>query len=227
MSNRMTLLSGLAAVFLVVLFWLLLWSPRQQDIVALDAQIAAAESEQAQLRTQIVSLRDVRERAPEIEALLAASEAIIPRDPGMPGAVRQLQQAAAEAGLTLRSISPGRPQVVTTEGVAVEPGTQLVSYPIIVLLEGGYFQTVDFLRRVEDPSISPRAFRWTGLNASVIDHPQLAVDVSGSLYAIVPAGGLPEVQQEPAPGASADDVEAGETDEDADVEVDVEVEVTP
>jgi Tfp pilus assembly protein PilO len=211
MSRRLVVLGGLGAVLLVVLFWLLLWNPKQEQLAELDTQIADAQSLQVQLQAQIAGLRDVREQAPEVQALLAASETIVPHDPAMPSALRQLQQAATEAELTLRSVSPGRPEVVIAEGLAMEPGTQLVSYPVGVLLEGGYFQVVDFLRRVEDPAISPRGFAWASLNASVLEYPTLTVDLSGAVYAVVPAGWVPEPT---APAEAADDDGDQATDDD-------------
>jgi Tfp pilus assembly protein PilO len=204
MTRRLVLLGGLAAVLLVVLFWLLLWTPKQEQLAELDTQIADAQALQVQLQAQVTGLREVRERAPEVQALLAASETIVPHDPAMPSALRQLQQAASEAQLTLRSVSPGRPQAVSAEGLVMEPGTELVTYPVGLLVEGGYFQVVDFLRRVEDPSISPRGFTWATLNASVLEYPTLTVDLSGAVYAVVPAGGIPEAP------ADADPVEGDE-----------------
>jgi Tfp pilus assembly protein PilO len=219
MSRPHALLGGLAAVLIVVLFWLLLWNPKSEELAELDIQIADAQAQQVQLQARIGSLRQVRERAPEAEAHLAASEVVVPRDPAMPAALRQLQQAASEAQLTLRSVSPGRAQPLAADDVAMEPGTQLVGYPITVLLEGRYFQVVDFLRRIEDPAISPRGFSWSSMNASVPEeYPGLTVDVSGMIYAVVPAGGIPE-EAPPPPMTDEngdvveDDADGTETDE--------------
>jgi Tfp pilus assembly protein PilO len=195
MKNPRALLGVLAVLLVGVLFWLLAWNPKQDEILALDEDIAAAQAEQAELQARIQRMETVRAEAPEVASLIAASEAIIPADPALPSALRQLQVAATDANLKLRSVSPGRPQPIEDPEVALEPGTQLVAFDVAVIVEGSYFQIVDFLRRVEDPAITPRGLRWTQLSASQKEdgsYPLLMVDLIGRLYGVVPAGGTPE-----------------------------------
>jgi Tfp pilus assembly protein PilO len=211
MKNPRILLVVLAVLLVGTLFWLLGWNPKQEEVAALDEDIAAAQAQQAQLESRIRELRLVREEAPEVAALIAASEAIVPSDPALPSALRQLQLAAADANLTLRSVSPGRAQLVEQTEVTLEPGTELVAFDVAVVVEGSYFQVVDFLRRVEDPTITPRGLRWTQLSAAQKEdgsYPLLLVDLVGRVYSVVPAGGTPE---EPASEPGASD---GETSED-------------
>jgi Tfp pilus assembly protein PilO len=217
MRNPRALLGMLAVLLVGVLFWLLAWSPKQDEIVALDEEIAAAQAQQAQLRTRVQELESIRAEAPEVASLIAASEAIVPTDPALPSALRQLQLAATESNVKLRSVAPGRPQPVEAPTITLEPGTELVSFDLTVLVEGSYFQIVDFLRRIEDPSVTPRGLRWTQLAASVPDgeYPTLNVDLVGRLYSVVPAGGTPEPPApEPEDGADESDDDAG-TDDDA------------
>jgi Tfp pilus assembly protein PilO len=195
MKNPRALLGVLAVLLVGVLFWLLAWNPKQDEILALDEDIAAAQAEQAELQARIQRLETVRAEAPEVASLIAASEAIVPADPALPSALRQLQVAATDANLKLRSVSPGRPQPIEDPEVALEPGTQLVAFDVAVIVEGSYFQIVDFLRRVEDPAITPRGLRWTQLSAAQKEegsYPLLMVDLVGRLYGVVPAGGTPE-----------------------------------
>jgi Tfp pilus assembly protein PilO len=204
MRNPRALLAALSVLLVGVLFWFLVWNPKQDEIIALDEQIAGAEAQQAELRSQIQALQTVRSEAPEVSALIAASEAIVPAHPALPSALRQLQMAATESNLTLRSVSPGRPQPVVDPAVTLEPGTELVSFDVAVIVEGHYFQVVDFLRRVEDPAITPRGLRWTQLAAGLgdDDYPVLTVDLVGRLYSVLPAGGTsePVTDADPADG---------------------------
>jgi Tfp pilus assembly protein PilO len=204
MNRTSMALSALGAVLLVVLFWLLLWSPKQEELEQAHLDIESVRSEQALTATRIRALEDVREQAPELEAELAAGEAILPRDAALPSALRQLQTAADEAGAKLVSVSPGRP-------TAVDEQPTLGRIPVNVELRAGYFQAVDFLRRLEDPTISPRGLTWANLDMSIDEYPTLMVNLSGQLYA--------QLEVPPAPVEEAPVVD-GETEADLDGQVD-------
>ena len=211
MTRVQTLLSALAAVLLVVLFWLLLWSPQQDELETVRADIERSQDEQRQLAAERDQLRNVRDEAPEVEAELAAAAAVLPSDPALPAALRQLQLAADEAGVVLESVSPSRP----TQVDEADPGVS--SIDVGLQLSGGYFQLVDFLRRIEDPEISPRGLIWGELALSRGDYPTLSASLSGSMFTRLPS--IPTEEPEEAPPADEDVDE----DDDADVDVDVEV----
>lgn len=216
MNRIQTLLAGLAGLLVVVLFWLLLWSPQQDELDELRAETEEIETEQEQTAARISALESVRDEAPQQEALLAAANTVIPREAGLAAFLRQLQQAADEAGMTLRSVSPSRPVP------AGEEAAGLHRINVGVQLQGSYFQLVDFLRRVEDPGITPRAMLWNSVNigGDPEEHPTLAVSLQGDLYAILPT---------PSADAPEDDGDAGEEDDeddgDGEDEADVDVEV--
>jgi Tfp pilus assembly protein PilO len=198
MTRTTVLLSALAAILVVALFWLLLWSPRQDELAQISEETDQVLAQQAELEGRLRALQAVREQAPEAEAVLAAGEAVVPRGTALPSAFRQLQLSADEAGLRLISVSPGRPGAV--EG---GPAT-LGELPVNVELEGSYFQVVDFLRRIEDPTISPRGLEWANASLSIADYPMLTVSLSGRMYAQLPAPPpAEEPVAEPAPGEDA------------------------
>ena len=214
MKRSQILLASLAAILLIAVFYVLLFQPARDEVALLELQIADELQAQAGLSQEIARLRTVREQAPEVEAELATAEAIIPRDASLPAALRQLQLAADESGVVLQAVSTTRPAVVTDapEGLSrIAAEVQLV---------GGYFQVVDFLRRVEDPAISARGLAWD--NATLArgeEYPELNVALSGSLYALIAVPPPPEVETPPVEG---DDGTAEGQDAD-DAEVDVEV----
>jgi Tfp pilus assembly protein PilO len=206
MTRTMVALSVLGAVLLTVVFWLLLWSPKQDELDQALVDIETVRSQQVQTESRILALEGVRERAPELEAEHVAGEAVLPRDAALPSALRQLQTAADEAGATLVSVSPGRP-------VAVEGGdATLGQIPVNVELHAGYFQAIDFLRRMEDPTISPRGLTWSNLDMSIDEYPTLIVTLAGQLYAQLPAP--------PAPAEEAQDPAEDGADAEASVDVD-------
>lgn len=191
--NRQTLLVGVLGTILVVaLFWFFLWSPKDAELEEVNQQIAAAEQQQIQLQAELRRLEGIRDEAPEKQAQLAAAESVVPREAALPSALRQLQLAADDSGVTLMSVAPTRPESVED----LDP--HIVAMALNVQLEGGYFQVVDFLRRIEDPSITPRGIVWQSLTAATTpeDYPVLTVALTGEMFAVLP---VPPGEQ---PGAS-------------------------
>ena len=205
--NRMAwVVAALGAVALIALFFVLVFQPAREELAEVEDQIALEQAEQARLQGEIERLRSVRESAPGVEADLAAADAIVPRDPALPALVRQLQSAADESGVTLTSVATSRPVELETP-----PVEGLSSIAVNTQVEGGYFQIVDFLRRIEQPSITPRGLAWVNATVTRDDasYPDLNVSLAGQAYAViaVPLPPEPEVEQEDA-GDDDDDDEA-------------------
>lgn len=210
MRRIQAFLAVLVALLLILIFWFALWSPAQEDLEALEVSIEDEENIQAQLRATISDLQEVRQDAPAAEARLAAARSVVTGNPALPAALRQLQLAADESGLTLRAVSTARPT-----GVGDDLG--LASINLAVQLEGTYFQTVDFLRRVEDPSITPRAVLWNGVTVTITEHPELSVALSGDLFVIAPIAEQPEEAVDDPEGAEETAEDGDETDGDDEV----------
>ena len=205
--NRMAwVVAALGAVALIALFFVLVFQPAREELAEVEDQIALEQAEQARLQGEIERLRSVRESAPGVEADLAAADAIVPRDPALPALVRQLQSAADESGVTLTSVATSRPVELETP-----PVEGLSSIAVNTQVEGGYFQIVDFLRRIEQPSITPRGLAWVNATVTRDDasYPDLNVSLAGQAYAViaVPLPPEPGVEQEDA-GDDDDDDEA-------------------
>lgn len=203
MTRQAAMLTALGVVLVLVLFYFFAFAPKNEELAVLHEDIDTAVAQQATLEARIAALQEVRLRAPEIEAALAAAESIIPRESALPSALRQLQLAADDSGVELTTISPGRPVAVPGE-VA-----ELSSIGVTIAIQGSYFQLIDFLRRIEDPAITPRGILWTSGTVAPADYPQLAISLSGQMYAVLPA------PVAPAPAET-----------EADVNVDVDVETT-
>lgn len=196
MTRQAAILSALGVVLILVLFYFFAFQPKNEELALIQEETDAAIAQQATLEARIAALQEVRLRAPEIEAALAAAESIIPREAALPSALRQLQLAADDSGVELISIAPGRPAV--GEGEAAELSTLTLSLAV----EGSYFQLVDFLRRIEDPAITPRGIEWTSGTVGAGQYPVLSVALSGEMYALLATPPAPEESPtaEPAPG---------------------------
>lgn len=204
MTRVQIILAALGAVLLVVLFWLLLWSPQQEELESVRGQIEDAQAQQSQLAAERDALRAVREEAPGVEAELAAASAVVPPDPALPSALRQLQSAADEAGVVLQTVSPARPSQVD----GADQGVSRIN--VSAQVSGTYFQLVDFLRRIEDPEITPRGIVWNSVNLARAEYPTVTATLNGSMFTRLP-GPPPEPEED-------EDVD----DDDADVEVEIE-----
>jgi type IV pilus assembly protein PilO len=205
--NRTAIALGvLAALLLTVLWWVLLMSPRRDEIAAVEQQVLDIQAQQTTVQQQIVALQEVRATAPEIEADLVAVETVLPSSAALPSAIRQLAQAADDSGVTLTAVVPGRPVAAAT----ADPASGLAEITIAVTLEGSYYQLVDFLRRVEDPTITPRAILWDNMGVTIPPdpgYPTLAVTLTGRAFAVLPplpGAPAPETAAPPADGAPAD-----------------------
>ena len=224
MKRSQILLAVVAALLVVALFYLLLFQPRRDEVAELEAQVLAEEEQQQLIQAEIDRLRLVRDDAPRVEADVVTAEAVVPRDPALPSALRQLQLAAQDAGVTLQSVTTTRPAAL--EDAEGPPGLSAIG--VDLQLVGNYFQVVDFLRRVEDPSITPRGLSWNNATVARDDYPELNVALTGEIYAFLEAPPAPEAATEPVPEGGAADAEntepgaEGETDVEADVDVEVE-----
>lgn len=210
MSRAVQLLIALGAVALVTLAFLFLIKPKLDEANELRVEAEDLQGQQATVRTQIQALQDVRSRSPNLEAELAAVSAVIPEDPALPAALRQLQMAADDSGVTLVSVSPSTPA-----NAGIEDAPRLASITVNLAIEGGYFQVVDFLRRIEDPVITARGFLIQDVGVSTQEYPTLTVSVAATMFSLLDAPAEATPEPEPTGTETAT--------EDADVEVDVDV----
>ena len=194
--NRQALLLSLLALLLIgALWWVFLYSPGQADLATLEDDIAAAEAETVTLTTRVGQLERIRATAPETEALIAQLASIVPTDPALAGAIRQIEAAAQDAGVRVEGLSTSRPSGADD----IAPGLHRIS--ISMAVEGSYFQLVDFLRRLEDPTVTARGVVFDALSLSATEYPTLAGSLTGAMYAVlepVPDADV-EVPEEVAP----------------------------
>lgn len=182
MKRATLLLAVLGTILVVVAWYLLVWSPRAEALTDAETAIVDVQAQQATTRSRIVALQGVREQAPQLQADLAAAESLLPRDTALPSALRQLQQAADASNATLVAVAPTHPE-------AIEGADGLYVMGLTGELRGTYFQIIDTLRRLEDPSISPRGLTW-GTAVFTVDSdagaPELIVNLSGQMFAVLP-----------------------------------------
>lgn len=177
MSRIGWVLTALLCLLLIIGWYFLIFDPTSEEIAGVREETEFVEGQTAMALARAEQLREIRAEAPAAEADLAIGRSLFPDDPSLPAVFRQLQQAGDEAGVRLSSIAPTAPSNVDYDGG---------SYAAIGLslnVEGSYFQVVDFARRIEDPSITPRALLWEGANLSLGEFPELNVTLTGTVFA--------------------------------------------
>lgn len=187
MTRRAPLLIALAAILLTIAWWYLMYQPRRVEQAAYVDQTAQLQTERQQLQAQIVTLREVEKNQVFYRTQLERLVEYIPNDPGQPEALEALQQAADSSGVELSQMVFSDPDLV---GDAPEPNeelTALARIPMQVTVDGGYFQVVDLLRRIEvDLVRAVKVSAVTMAEEAEESFPNLTVTLSGHIYAVLP-----------------------------------------
>jgi type IV pilus assembly protein PilO len=147
--------TALLCLTLLALTYVLLLAPRRAEAAELQEQQVVAEARNDALRIKLLQLKDQFLKLPESQARFAEILAQLPVEPQTPTLVRDLDTMAKGAGVSLLHVTPGSPAAV--DGVE---GVQAV--PQEIEIEGDYFDTVVFLRKLQGEM--KRAFLVTGLD---------------------------------------------------------------
>jgi Tfp pilus assembly protein PilO len=161
------------AVVLSLLWYFLLWSPQGKRMAAAEERRETAEQTNDGLEVELARLRDLEARRPELEDQLSQLRRSVPDRPQLARFLLSANEAADRSGVELTTVSPARPAADTTaaqatatttsttaasgSGDAATTATTAPAGPVApsaitvsLLVEGGYFQILDFLNRVDD-----------------------------------------------------------------------------
>ena len=142
MNRRLLAFSLLGFLFVTVLWYFFLLSPRNGKISDLDDQLQTAIAEGDALRVAAVALRDVQDNDVAFLAAIGQMEAGIPEEPELAVFIEEVTALAEATGIELQSIAPSEPTASQT----------LPVYEITVTLamEGEYFEMLGFLFGLDD-----------------------------------------------------------------------------
>ncbi|MDQ3973136.1 MAG: type 4a pilus biogenesis protein PilO [Actinomycetota bacterium] len=199
MRYRGPLVGVLVGVLLTAAYWFLLYQPRADEQAALQSETAELSAQQQQLRNEITALEEVQANEVEIRQALARLEAYIPSGLAQPSAIREFQQSADAAGVEITSVTFTEPEVVEEAPETGEENTALVAIPVTMVVEGGYFQAVDFFRRLEVQGLRAVLVDSVAIAEGEDEFPSLATTWSGQLFAVVAVPPEPAVTASPAP----------------------------
>jgi Tfp pilus assembly protein PilO len=142
MNRRTVILGALIAVGMVALWWVFVFSPKSGELGDAKEAVSEAQRRGQTLAAQANQLRDLEKRSPQLEAQLARYSAAIPEQPNQSDFISGLNDIADASGITWQSVTMQEP----TQTNPGEPPTIQVQ----ISLDGGFFQTLDYLNRLED-----------------------------------------------------------------------------
>ena len=207
MTRRAPIIVVVCALLLTVAFWYLLYQPRRQETARYTAQTAELESQRAQVQAQIASLREIERNAEDYRSRLERLAEFIPDDPAQPTALRELQRAADESGVDIVETTFADPEAVVDAPPAGDEVT-LAQIATQMTVEGGYFQVVDLLRRIEVDLARAIKIDTVAMAESEESFPRLSVTWTGQMFAVLPIadvlveGGVPVPPTQPTEGAT-------------------------
>jgi Tfp pilus assembly protein PilO len=142
MNRRAVVLGAIAVIGIVALWWVFVFSPMGSDLDEAKEDLENARREGLELTAERNELQDLQDRSPELEADLAQLSAAIPESANQADFISGLNDIADESGITWQSVTMQEP----TAGTPGQPPTIAVQ----ISIEGGFFQALDYLNRLED-----------------------------------------------------------------------------
>jgi Tfp pilus assembly protein PilO len=105
-NQRIGLVTAGAALVLVVVWYLALWSPQGHKLTQAHADQTKAAAQVTHLQAQVAGLQALVRNIPADKTKLGQYTAAVPDNPQLPAALDQIQSAASTTRVTLSSISP-------------------------------------------------------------------------------------------------------------------------
>lgn len=144
MRRQARLLGAIAgAVVFCLLLYVFVIGPRRSELSDVRAQVEDARVQQLQLRQQLAVLRDLQDRAPDLQADLEEIRGFVPKTNEVPNFIFQVQEAANRSGVGVLQVTPELPK-------QPPEGASLAEVRITIRADGGYFSLQDFVRRLYD-----------------------------------------------------------------------------
>ncbi len=195
-SRVWTLGTAVAVVLILLAGWFLLVSPTKAKASDVEEQAASQAQANAQLASKIEQLKVQAADLPAQEAKLAKFRQKIPAQPALPSFIRSLSDISKKSHVALISLEPQTPQALsvpvaataatTEDGAATDSGTvtldtappsQVQFVQTQVTIQGGYFNTEQFLTKLEGLK---RSFLVTGFDINAM------TDATGTDSAVSP-----------------------------------------
>jgi Tfp pilus assembly protein PilO len=180
------ILAIVATVVVVALFFFLFIRSRQSNLAQIRSDIEAEENTSIQLTTELNRLKDLQERAPQLQAELAEIKQFVPENHEIPNFIFLVQDSATAAGVDFLSMAPELPKVPPEQA-------PLAEVRITIQAKGGYFSLQDFIRRLHNLDRAVRIDSLTMAEASEEGGPvEIAMEILARVFFELPAEAPPD-----------------------------------
>lgn len=205
MNRRVMLIAVGAAVVVLLVWYAALWSPNNSNLKKAKDRKSAAVQQQQQLEAEITRLKEAQRNEPQNRAKLETLRTAIPDDPALGQFILDMNDAASRAGVDFISIAPSEPRLsaaaqaaaaaaTTTTTAAGTSATTAAASPtttvpvgptppaeisIALQVQGGYFQLLDFLNRLD---ALPRLVVTDAINVSANTDARLTVGITARIF---------------------------------------------
>lgn len=186
MRNRSVAVAVLIALIATAGWWFALYNPQNEQLAAVELEIDGLLARQQQLRNELTTLQQVQADEEEIRAALERLLGYIPEGTTEPQMVRQLQASADSAGVDISSLTLGDPALMVEAPPGQGSELALAEIPLTMVMEGTYFQVVDFLRRLETEGDRAVLVESITMAEAVDGFPQLTTTWAGDIFAELP-----------------------------------------
>jgi len=152
-GKEIYIITAVVAVVLIVAWYFLLFSPKQNELSDLDQQVQSAESALSVAQQEVVKLESYKKTAPQSRAEIVRLGKMLPESEGIPGLIIALSKTAEASGVAVTSITKG----------TTAPGSPFGIQTVTLQVSGRYFDVEDFLYRLEEyVAFRNASFRVTG-----------------------------------------------------------------
>lgn len=190
MNKRVIAIAVAAAVVLVGVWYVVLWSPQGHSLHKANVQTASAKAQQVALRAQIATLEQEQTQLPAAQAKLNILQLDLPNTASLDKLIDQINTDAAANGVDWQTVSPAKPATYTpgytATGAAGFPAN-MQPYTVNMTVKGSYAQVTKFISGLY--SIS-RLFDVDSVNLSGVgpSAPTITGAIVGQVF-FVPAAG--------------------------------------
>lgn len=140
MKRRTVLIALGASVALLVVWYLVLWSPQSDALADAHKRTAATTATNEELQVRLSGLVAAKQEASVLEADFARMNRAVPDQPDLAAFILQANDAATEAGVDFLSIAPGLP--------SLDDPTLPPAIPLSITVQGDYFPALDYLDKL-------------------------------------------------------------------------------
>lgn len=170
-GRRAVIVAGAGAGVLALLLVLFLVLPKMAEVTEARQELEDTKAEQQTLSVQLNALQQARDEAPENEAAIREVDGMVPPTADLPGVLRLLRNAAADAGVQVLTLTPNVPTTAESGGFS--------SISVSASGDGSYFALVKYLHEIET---LPRAATVQSVDLSPAEGSTLAFAATVTLY---------------------------------------------